>query len=149
MLNPRWHTCALLLSISLSSISIYPTRRVGMSCALLLARVVLSHWLWRDRARSCRWWCCLPCSSALAGWRNFTHLRIYPSRFRWRPSCAWQQRLPNAGTASLRMRLKRLRELSSRGLTRRNCMLLDLIVVVVTIVSFVAFIYFTEACERL
>ncbi len=47
------------------------------------------------------------------------------------------------------MRLKRLRELSSRGLTRRNYMLLDLIVVVVTIVSFVAFIYFTVACERL
>ena len=47
------------------------------------------------------------------------------------------------------MRLKRLRELSSRCLTRRNYMLLDLIVVVVTIVSFVAFIYFTVACERL
>jgi hypothetical protein len=45
--------------------------------------------------------------------------------------------------------MKRLRELSSRGLTRRNCMLLDLIIIVVTIVTFVAFIGFTEGCERL
>ena len=47
------------------------------------------------------------------------------------------------------MRVENLRVLKICSLTRRNYMLLDLIVVVVTIVSFVAFIYFTEACERL
>jgi hypothetical protein len=39
--------------------------------------------------------------------------------------------------------------LSNRSLTRRNYMLLDLIIIVVTIVTFVAFVGFTEACERL
>ena len=45
--------------------------------------------------------------------------------------------------------MKNLLYLSSRSLTRRNYMLLDLIIIVVTIVTFVAFIGFTEACERL
>ena len=45
--------------------------------------------------------------------------------------------------------MKILLYLSSRSLTRRNYMLLDLIIIVVTIVTFVAFIGFTEACERL
>jgi hypothetical protein len=45
--------------------------------------------------------------------------------------------------------MKNLLYRSRRRLTRRNYMLLDLIIIVVTIVTFVAFIGFTEGCERL
>ncbi len=38
--------------------------------------------------------------------------------------------------------------LNSHNLTRRNCML-DVIIIVVTILTFVVFIGFTEGCERL
>jgi hypothetical protein len=63
--------------------------------------------------------------------------------------CGSQQRRHSAGLPAHNMRVENLQVLKICSLTRRNYMLLDLIVVVVTIVSFVAFIYFTVACDRL
>ena len=65
------------------------------------------------------------------------------------PCCALLRRPHNARLLTHNMRVVNLGVLKICSLTRRNYMLLDLIVVVVTIVSFVAFIYFTVACERL
>ena len=63
------------------------------------------------------------------------------------PFCALLRRPHNAGP--LLSAVKNLLNLSNCSLTRRNYMLLDLIIIVVTIVTFVAFIGFTEGCERL
>jgi hypothetical protein len=120
-----------------------------MSCALLSARDVSSLLWWRGRARSCRWWYFLPSVSVQAGWLSFTHWRIYPNRFQWMPCCGSQRRRHSAGLPAHNMRVGNLRILKIRSLTRRNYMLLDLIIIVVTIVTFVAFIGFTEGCERL